>query len=507
MLRLTDLPSDLLFSTFDLLSKREHYALTRVCHVLNSKATPHLYRNIKFTATKSRSCTRKLALLLRTLLERPRLASRVATLELSGSQKCWEKHDPWPENNERLTSVKLWGFNQSTRTKSLLTTDMFHHLVDDDMQLSQADLRGRSKDALATLVMTRLVNLHTLELGDGFLRHSIFLPQILKRTDYLFPHLEHVVLGDRQPDRDGAVSYTDLNLLRPVFYSSTVKSFECTMAQPWKFCWSGTNPPWNTNLTSLRLFRTNIERSTLQQLLSATPNLKSFYYEQEIVFNSSTPDAPSLVPYLDLNGLNSALACVRKTLEQCRLVLRLAPGSISASQYASSGIDFPAIEGTLSALKNMWQLTKVEVPMVMFFGWLPRTSVRLEEVLPPNLTELTLRDDFVPYCYWSRSSSRERRIARIRKYIRERNRHAPNMRILKVRLTSAKECLQAAVQDMGVSTDEKGVQTTVLRGTKSETHCWRFEKVTVKSGRPDLGARVDSVLREDDPLPSRVHFA
>ncbi|KAF1844783.1 uncharacterized protein K460DRAFT_365748 [Cucurbitaria berberidis CBS 394.84] len=496
MLHLTDLPSNLLSSTFDYLSRREYHALSQTCHVLHTAATPYLYRNIKITATKSRSCARKLALLLRTLLERSQLAAKIISFGLFGPHQCWEKYDPWPENNERLTSVKLWGFDRVTQAESLLTPDMLQNFLDDDIQISQTEVQGRSKDALATLVMTRLTNLHSLELGDGFLRHSIFLPQILKRTDYLFPELERVILGDRQPERDSStVSYTDLNLIRPIFYSSTVKTFECTIAQPWRFSWSETKAPFNTSLTCLRLFRTNIERSTLHQLLSATPNLKSFHYEQEIVFNNSTPHAPSLAPYLELDGLNSALACVRHSLERCQLVLRLAPCSISTSQYASCGIQFPAIEGTLSVLKDMPLLTKIEIPMIMFFGWFPRTSVKLEEVLPPSITELTLRDDFVPYCYWSRPSSRDRRIARIRKFVRERDIHAPKLRLLKVRLTSAKECLQDAVRDLSLATSDRGIQTAVLHGAKSETYCWRFEQVKREAGRPELGVRVDSLLR------------
>ncbi|KAJ4369854.1 hypothetical protein N0V83_005618 [Neocucurbitaria cava] len=507
MLRLTDLPSELLSSIFGHLSGKEQHALTTTCHVFHTLATSHLYRNIKFTATKSRSCARKLALLLRTLLERPRLSPKVTAFALSGPQQCWEKYDPWPENNERKTIVKLWGFDKTTQTQSLLTPAMFHHFMDDDMQINQAELRGRSKDALATLIMTRLMNLHTLELGDGFLRHSIFLPQILKRTDYLFPDLERVVLGDRRRDRDSTVSYTDLSLIRPVFYSSTIKSFECTMTQPWKFCWTETTAPWNTNLTTLRLFRTNIDRSTLRQLLSAVPYLKSFHHEQEIAFNESTPTAPSLAPYLELDGLNSALACVRHSLEECQLVLRLAPGSIPASQVVSSGIRFPAIEGTLSILKDMPRLKKVEVPMIMLFGWSPRPSVKLEQLLSPHITELTLRDDLVPYCYWSRPSSRERRIARIGRYIADRATHAPKLRMLKVRLTGGKECLRDAVQELSMRTDDKDVQSMIVRGTKSETYCWRFEKAKAVASRPELGERVDSVLREDDCVrPEREFF-
>ncbi|OAL55432.1 hypothetical protein IQ07DRAFT_167019 [Pyrenochaeta sp. DS3sAY3a] len=506
MLRLPELPSDLLSSVFEFLSKREFQSLARTCHALNTKATPFLYRNIKFTASKSRSCARKLALLLRTLLERPGLAPEITHFGLFGPQQCWEKYDPWPGNDESSIKINLWGFDKSTKTLPLLTPNMFYHLVDDDMQISQEELKGRSKDTIATLIMARLMNLNTLELGDGFLRHSIFLPQMLKRIDYLFPDMARVILGDRYLDREAVVSYTDLNLIRPIFYSSTVTSFEWSMMEPWKFRWGEAEAPFNQNLTSLRLFRTNITRKTLFQLLDATPHLKSFSYEQEITFNGSTPGAPSLSPYLELEGLNSALGCVRRTLESCQLILRLAPGSISASQYPSCGIAFPAIEGTLTILKDMPRLKQVEVPMVMFFGWFPRTMAKLDELLPRKITDLTLRDDLVPYCYWSRPSSRGRRIARIGTYLKDRAVHAPYLNTLKVRLINAKEQLRESVQELSLSAFENGITTRVLRGAKSETYYWRLEGKRIEPRRPELGTRVDSVLREDGPLHAEVHF-
>ena len=92
------------------------------------------------------------------------------------------------------------------------------------MEVLEKHLRGRSKDGLAALIMVQLTNLETLELGGGFLRYWIFLPQILRRTDDLFPNLQRVIIGDKQPTRGGTISYVDLDLIRLVFYSSTQRS-------------------------------------------------------------------------------------------------------------------------------------------------------------------------------------------------------------------------------------------------------------------------------------------
>jgi hypothetical protein len=126
--------------------------------------------------------------------------------------------------------------------------------------------------------------------------------------------------------------------------------------------------------------------------------------------------------------------------------------------------------------------------------WMASEVLReLEELLPETLIVLTLRDDYLAFCSWSRPSSRERRIALIGRYIRSRKSHAPRLRSLKVRLTSAKECLRDAVQKLTLSVDEHEGKTEMLRGTKSETYCWYFETARALSDRPDLGQRIDSM--------------
>lgn len=351
---------------------------------------------------------------------------------------------------------------------------MFYQFVDDDMQQSQAQFQGRCADALASLVMTRLTNVRYLELGEGFLRYSIFLPQLLKRTDYIFPKLRHVVLGDKGVDLRTGVAYMDLHLIRPLFYSSTLAEFECSMTQPWRFQWTDSKTPRSTTLTSLTLFRTNISRATLGALLSATPQLKYLHYEHEFVFNAATPASPSLAPYLGLDELNTALFPIRNTLEECHLLLRLAPGSISTAAYPLSSIRFPAIQGTLTMLKFMPRLATLQLPMTMLLGWHPAFAPALAEVLPPALARLTLRDDLVRYCPWVAPATAANKVCRIAEYVAGRATHAPRLAELGVRLTSAKCSLGPAVAALSASTNASGSATSCVRGRKSETWRWVF---------------------------------
>lgn len=480
--------------------------MAHTCRSTSKEASPRLYRHLDFAATGSEICARKLALLLRTFLEQPGLGLHVLSVKLSGAQSCWNKSQPWPGEGDR--HVKLWGLvDCSTLSKAQLifASNMFYQFVDDDMQQSQPQFRGRCMDALATLVLTRLTNVRSLDFGEGFLRYSLFLPQLLKRTDYLFPKLHHVTLGDRSPATTTSVAYTDLNLLRPMFYSSTVTEFKCSMSQPWHFQWYETKSPRSNTLTSLTLFRTNISRAILGELLSATPRLRYLHYEHEFVFNAATSSGPSLSPYLGLAELNTALFPVRDTLEECHLILRLAPGSISTTEYPLASVRFPPVQGTLTMLKFMPRLAKVEVPMIMLLGWYPNFAAKLEEVLPQGLSDLTLRDDLVRYCPWVAPLNAETKVVRIAEYIQGRALHAAHLESLRVRLTSAKRSLAHSIGALSVSTCGRGSSTGLVRGKKSVTYAWRFERAhaAAVSGPTTTSyhaARKDSVFRPMSPL-------
>ncbi|KAJ4343100.1 hypothetical protein N0V95_006770 [Ascochyta clinopodiicola] len=506
MARLLDLPPSLRFHIISFLSGTEYLTLAHTCRTTSKESTSWLYRDLKFAATGTRSCARKLALLARTLLERPHLASHVVSVKFSGEQRCWNQFNTWSGKDDRNVQVGLWGLDNCpvlSKAQRIFASNMFYQFVDDDMQQSQTRFRGNYIDALATLVLTRFSGLRSLDLCEGFLRYSLLLPQLLKRTDYLFPKLRHVVLGDKSLGFNTNVLYMDLNLIRPIFYSSTVAEFECSMSQPWRFHWNDARTPHSHSLTSLTLFRTNISRATLSELLSATPKLRYLSFEHEFVFNAATPSGPPMSPYLGLDELNTALFHIKNTLEECHLILRLGPGSISTTAYPLASVRFPAIQGTLTMLKYMPRLLKAEVPMIMLLGWHPDFAAKLEEVLPHGLAELTLRDDLVRYCPWVAPVNAERKVGRIAEYIQGRAFHATRLESLRVRLTSAKRSLGQAVGALSLSTTGRGSCTSLVRGKKSETYGWRFEKVGSATTSPvavSHTARKDSVFRPMSPL-------
>lgn len=398
----SDLPLDLLPYILDYLSKSEYNSLVRVCRSLHKAVIPYLFRHITFKANRSRACARQLAQLLRTLLDQPQLASRVESFSLFGPHTCWSKYNPWPESTEPFTA-NLWGLEGCTtlsKAQMIFASNQFYQLVDHEMHKSLAQFRGRSKDALATLVLTRFTNLTSLELGDGFLMYSLFLPQIMQRAPRLFPQLTHIVLGDRVPDPMNTIAYMDLDLIRPVFYIPTIQTFEWRMTQPWQFDWKQASAPWNESITTLHLFRANISRALLAEFLSAVPNLKRFCYQHEVPFQDSIPNRVPLAMFTNLPGLNHALSRVQDTLEEVELRMKVDPRPLTMQQVQDRAVDFPPIQGTLSILKHMRNLRNIDIPMVTILGWFPAFATRLHEVVPASVEDLTLSDDLLSLCPW-----------------------------------------------------------------------------------------------------------
>jgi hypothetical protein len=153
-------------------------------------------------------------------------------------------------------------------------------------------------------------------------------------------------------------------------------------------------------------------------------------------------------------------------------------------------------------LKFMPRLVKAEVPMTMLLGWYPDFAAKLEEVLPHGIVDITLRDDLVRYCPWVAPLNAEKKVMRIGEYIQRRALYATQLQSLKIRLTSAKRCLVHSVGALNVSTNGRGTITSLVRGKKSETYGWRFEKVPSVVASPTAPYRTlrkDSLFRPMSP--------
>lgn len=487
---LDKLPICILQSIFDYLSHKELLSLSHTNGALSKAASPILYREMRCHATKSRSYERKLALLVRTLLEKPQYAGHIKSLSLLGDYECWTIHTLYDESGNYSDHAGAWGLHRCTflsGTQIALASNKLSSHLDATTHISV-------KDTLIALLLLHCNSLQTLAIGNGFQKYSVLLPHILKRMSYILPRLQIIKLGIEQPSSKKTIHYVDLSLIRPIFELSKVITFECMMTEPFHFAWTTSNVPQNRFMTTLRLVRTNISRSTLAQLLSTTQHLRVLRYEQELEYYQSSRHSFPFTSYLDLSELNAALSQVQYTLEECALVVRLAPGSTSPSQYDTHGPEFPIINGALS-LANMKHLKKIEVPIFMLVGWSHKPSSQLADVLPHSVSAITFRDDLVPYCPWLvRGSRGSSRIGRVGRYVLSQQHLAPELQTLKIRLTSAKDHLRNAVTNLQLLTDTKDIKTSITLGTKSETYTWKFKDIDAHTGQPRDDERADITI-------------
>lgn len=153
--------------------------------------------------------------------------------------------------------------------------------------------------------------------------------------------------------------------------------------------WPFPQKPVASNLTKLHLRRSPSLPSTLDLLLSTTPNLQSLDYDLFIPANK----AP-----VSLDTLAHALNRVRTTLKHLSIKWEIFHdpndyfGGVNVSPF---GIELTmACTGSLGSLRDYPSLLTLETSLAVLYGQEQETrDTALAEILPPNLERFTLVDD------------------------------------------------------------------------------------------------------------------
>lgn len=97
---------------------------------------------------------------------------------------------------------------------------------------------------------------------------------------------------------------------------------------------------------------------------------------------------------MQARDLNSALACIKTSLKHLRFSLGMwSAGDQFEGQYLEFYDEFEYVEGYCS-LKEFAVLETVRIPSCVLLGWTNSKSPDLADVLPENLVDLYLTDDF-----------------------------------------------------------------------------------------------------------------
>ncbi|KAM0234036.1 hypothetical protein ACHAP5_010214 [Fusarium lateritium] len=325
-----------------------------------------------------------LALVTRTLLDRPDLAASVKSLRLDGYE--------FPEREpEVISTISVTGLNMTKAADIIKGTgaDFADNWV-------QGVLDG-AVDALVALIILMIPFVRDIYLGVDYCIEVLFLTLMLDRREQMKPnvklpaleYLARVNMENHYADlfhevlnfNDGILNFFNLPQLKSLSFAVSPIA-----AQPWR-------PEGRfskmINLTFLHLLRASEEQ--LGAILSLTPNVVHLKWSGYWCPREEHPDA--LRTIIDLDKLSTALSERNRTLQY--LTLEVVDDTMTTVEFI-----WPMkLMGSLW-LTDFTDLVGLIVPWVFLMGWCPQDSRPLIDKLPVNLVNLTLTDDMCYQRYW-----------------------------------------------------------------------------------------------------------
>ena len=376
MARLGDLPPEMLELIFS--SGRENLtALMSVCKSIHRVSELLLYEEIVMMWDDCMQPASSIDLLLRSVLEQPKLALLIKHIRLRN------KGNP--------------AFKPARCQLSREVMDHAGNIVRHDRFPSPGtwtrEMQKGCVPIVVAFLLSRLQKLETLELGVKY--QSVYLGDMFKHalshSDSLasistFRQLKRVELSpEAYSPRAGILGLEEtMSFLR----LPSMQSLSFLALDGQGFRHSG---PCNQILRTLDLHHSQIREDSLERLLAVVPNLKSFrcslWCDPEPIDDRS--------PFLDCEALG-------KALKHIRLIEHLA---VSVKFFTSSAMEVDwggayekgehwGIKGNIGSLSELVHLKSLEVPIVVLLGWAVSYSApQLADILPKNLRQLLLKND------------------------------------------------------------------------------------------------------------------
>ncbi len=431
MATFANLPVEMVQSTLFHTRRKDLLTLLYVCKSLRRLTLPLLYQEIRWTSDTSSGRNPPILLLLRSILERPKLASYVEHIEFQGSKppSVWTNED-----HPDLTADEL---------KLAIDVICTSQLPSEKLWIQE--LENGNADAFVALLLLQLSNLQSFARGFDFQRDSKFVGTMLKHT--LFSSPPAAVLSsfrvlqriEYSADMDITVhdvpSFTvDFDQIVPLFYLPSIQSINMVMPDPDVFTWPSARPCTST-LTMLVLRFSHVKEEALEQLLSVTPSLRTLRYD----FDCDVEPPNDKSCHFDGAKLSCALEHVKATIEDLAISVHFY--SIVAIEV-ENGSEYWGIRGNLDSLRHFQILQSLEVPLIVLLGWSSSSKVRLADVLPQQIRQLCIKDDMADFCNyeWTVRAG----LDRIHDYLEDWRSHAPNL-----------ECVTLTLRASGVRWGEK----------------------------------------------------
>lgn len=411
MVKLIDLPTELLWTINDHLERKDLRHLISVCRALQRLTEPSLYREIASTISISQilSAHGPVHLLLRSILERQELGRHVEKLSVQGvqSQTFWRAQ----YNEHPLTTHEFDLAGRLIHAAGLPSEPWMEKLSTGDFNTCLALLILQLPNLqVMNLDLDRPLDRHML---PGLVGHALFaappLASLSKFDDLRSVAFEDIGTGwDHKKDDEGT---GDVESHLALFYLPSIESIRVSLPQPRIFAWPcGKARPRASTLTTLCLNGTRLQPDRLDEILSATPNLIDLTYD---FWCETDPACSWKSTYLDCAKLGQAIERV-PLLQRLRIGVEFYSSScpdLDVGGSCESG-DAWGLKGQFGRVLNgLGSLEELSIPMVVLPGWSTNWSImtRLSNVLPPHrLRLLRLTSDLNDWSRyeWSRDIRR-----------------------------------------------------------------------------------------------------
>ncbi|GAM91549.1 hypothetical protein ANO11243_096010 [Dothideomycetidae sp. 11243] len=357
------------------LSSADLQALCLVSKTCRASAEPLLYSRLEWTWDHEH--TPPIILFVRTILQRPQLATYVQSFKLLGDHlsktPCWT--DPVPT----ITTTAL---DITNDVQPLIRAMKVPFAADWIENLSLGTV-----DAWLALLLSRFYRLEELVIRRSSTRRTKFIGHIFSLAMSRNTH-HGISFFDRLRSveyRNSGFKNVDGNFtphVLPFFYLPSLQHLLVNIGRPSPTRWPKSAPVMD-NLTSLHL--RYARESQLREVLSLTPTLKSlcwFWYHNSESKYIHDP------PLIDLDHIVTILSIVRESLE-------------SLTIYAECESDFverPYLEmlGSMRGLRS-FKLKNLELPLCFLGTFEPDNGVRFEHVVPKTIESLVVTLGLYPH--------------------------------------------------------------------------------------------------------------
>jgi hypothetical protein len=361
---------------------KAYLSLSLVTKAIHSIAIPYLYREIHwgcYPGHLTKWSSKNLQHLVRSLIENPRLAAHVRSLNLYID---YEYDFDYEEEYLESYPISQADFNIHAQSMVLLRSLEF----DDDSTGWSDALEAGNPDAWIALLLSQLGALRSLALNAPLLHHSTYITTAFNQLARIghFKHLRRVVFGEILPGYEMAGLRIPNELVIPLFSLPSLDELELTLTDPMVKTWELDSKKASKSLTKLRLYRSHITGDDVDGLLSLTPALREVYCG----FLRDEREA-DITDKIDYSLLHGALSRVSGTLEILAIDVRWNNKSCDAF-----GVDLGTLgQLPMPPLTEFRALKRLEIPGDLLLGKKPWTSRSLVDTLPPNLQSLTLKDE------------------------------------------------------------------------------------------------------------------